>query len=117
MPKANRRLELQHWVHWTLLLGVAVSGTLLLLGMAIALFAHQPRPEGPPPELGSLLGAALTGSGMAVIDIGLLLLMATPLLRVAVLVGGWALAGDRRFATVALTVLALLALSVVLGVR
>jgi uncharacterized membrane protein len=47
--------------------------------------------------------------------LGLLILIGTPVLRVAVLAVGWWMMGDRRFAAVALTVLALLGLSLALG--
>ena len=53
---------------------------------------------------------------MAWLDLGLLALMATPMLRVAVLALGWGLAGERRFAAVALAVLGLLGVGIALGV-
>ena len=52
---------------------------------------------------------------MAVMQLGLVILMLTPVARVLVLGLDWLLESDRVFAGVAATVLALLAISVVLG--
>jgi uncharacterized membrane protein len=99
-----------------LLSGVAASAVLACLGLLLVFVQQEPRPETPPPGLGTLLLAAMHGRGVAILDLALLLLMATPLLRVAVLALGWARSGDRRFTGVALIVLGLLALSLLLGV-
>lgn len=113
---ANNSERLQWWVHVTLLGGVILSGIALLIGLALVFVAHQPRPEEPPPAVGHLLWHAVLGDGVAVIYVGLLLLMLTPLARVAMLAVGWTLGRDRRFALAAATVLALLVLSLLLGV-
>ena len=103
-------------VHQTLFFGVAFSGVLLFAGLVIVLVRGQPRPEGPPLSLGQLLRTALAGSGVSLLDLGVLLLMCTPLARVAVLAVGWMMTGRRRFAAVAIAVLALLGLSLFLGI-
>src|SRR5690348_12539708 len=107
---------LRRWVHWSLLAGVIVSGTLLALGLLVTLVSGQPRPEGKPPDLQTLLRQAAHGEGVGLLDVGLMLLIATPVLRVAVLAAGWAVERQWRFAAVAAAVLALLGLSLVLGV-
>jgi uncharacterized membrane protein len=109
----TRRLE--HWVHYSLLVGLLLSGLLLIAGLAMALARHEVQPAGPPVPLAVVLRGALSGDGVACLNLGLLALMLTPVLRVCVLVVGWSLAGERHFALVALSVLALLGLSVVLG--
>jgi uncharacterized membrane protein len=111
----HRRRALERAVHRSLLAGLLLSGFLLVVGLVIALTAHEGRGTGPPPPLAALIADALTGRGLAVLDLGLLILMATPAVRVAVLVVGWWMAGEKRFAVVAATVLALLAASFVLG--
>ena len=63
---------------------------------------------------GLLLLPAATAS--AWLDLGLLVLIGYAGLRVAVLVLGWGLAGERRFAAVALAVLGLLGVGIALGV-
>lgn len=116
MAAHNNRFHMERWVQRVLFLGVAVSGLLLGSGLIVLFVRHEPRPEGPPPELLSLFRSAFAGSGLAIIYLATMLLMATPILRVAVLAIGWTIAGDRRFALVALIVLGLLGLSVALGV-
>ncbi|NLX98509.1 MAG: DUF1634 domain-containing protein [Rhodopirellula sp.] len=108
--------RLRHWVHRTLVAGVVLSGTLLLVGLVLVFLRHQPRPEGPPPGQGKLLVAALAGDGLAMLDLAPLLLVVTPMFRVAVLAIGWTLEGDQRFALVALAVLRLLGVNLLLGV-
>jgi len=56
------------------------------------------------------------GNGVAWMELGVLMLLATPVLRVIVLAIGWSLQRDGRMALVALVVLLLLAVSVVLSV-
>jgi uncharacterized membrane protein len=110
----SRRLA--RWVHRTLLIGLVLSGCLVGVGLALALLLGQPRPVGPPPSAPVLLRRAAGGDGTAWMELGLLALMFTPVLRVAVLAVGWWLAGEKRFSAVALVVLGLLGLSLALGV-
>ena len=109
--------NLEHRVHSTLRAGVTASGVLLFVGLALLLATDQPRPEGPPAAFSRLLWTAIRGDGLSIVNLALLLLMATPLFRVAVLAVGWMLGGDRRFGLVAFVVLGLLALSAVIGAR
>ena len=76
-----RRLE--RGVEWALTAGVAVSGALLLLGLA--------------------------GGRESLLKAGVVLLMLTPGVRVLVLTLGLFWEGDRRFGLVSLSVLAILA--------
>jgi uncharacterized membrane protein len=112
--RTTRRLA--HRVHITLQSGLVASGLLLIAGLLLALITDQPRPEAVPPGMRSLLRRALRANGVAMLYLGLVLLMLTPVARVVVLGTGWLLEGQRRFALVALCVLVLLAVSVALGV-
>jgi uncharacterized membrane protein len=112
----HRATRLERSVHLTLLSGAVVSGALMLAGLMIVLVAQEPRPQAVPPGVAQLVRMAVAGNGTSMIDLGLLLLLCTPLLRVAVLAVGWMLTGDRRFAAVALIVLSLLGLSLALGI-
>lgn len=115
MPKADPR-ELDHWVHRTLLAGLVVSGVLLATGLAIMLIQgneQAPRFE----SFAALLQEAGQFQGPAVTTLGLLALMITPILRVVVLLIGWSIRRDWRFAGVALAVLVLLCISLGIGAR
>ena len=107
--------RLAHRVHRVLLGGVLAAGLLMAAGLAVALARGGPRPDGPPGPIRGLLHRSRSGDGVALIELGLLVLILTPAVRVAVLAGGWAAAGDYRFAAVAAAVLGLLGLSVWLG--
>lgn len=98
-----------------MLTGLAISGALLIPGLAVTLITGRPRSEGPPPSLLALLRGAGLGNGEDLLNLGLLVLIGTPMLRVAVLAAGWAFERAWRFAAVALLVLALLILSLCLG--
>ena len=116
MEKQQPSHLLAKLVHWTLLLGVVASGVLLLAGLVVALRSGSTRLEGPPPSLGRVLRLALRGEGLGLLDLGLLLLLVTPGLRVVMLALGWGWERDWRFLAVAVIVLGLLGLSLVLGV-
>jgi uncharacterized membrane protein len=116
MTEPDSLHRVQHWVHLSLVTGLVLSGGLLILGLVVALLSGQPRLHGPPPPLRDVLRAAAAGEGDALLQVGLLVLVATPVVRVAVLALGWGLSGDRRFMAVSLVVLALLAVSFFLGV-
>jgi len=116
MPNHDHTPRLEHWVHLSLLAGLILSGGLLILGLCVALLTGQPRPKAPPPPFREVLAAAVAGDGAALIYVGLLVLIGTPILRVAVLAVGWGMVGNRRFMTVSLVVLALLVISLYLGV-
>jgi uncharacterized membrane protein len=109
--------RLEKWVHQSLLAGLVVSGLMLVAGLALSMLHGHAGPQGRPPSAESLIRRAARGDGVAWLDLGLICLIATPVLRVVVLAVGWGLAGERRFAAVATTVLALLVLGLVLGVR
>lgn len=116
MKSSGESETLGRWVHLTLLGGVVVSGLLMGVGLIVALALGQPRPEGEPPALGSLLRRAARADGLGWMDFGLLILMATPVLRVGVLALAWGIERNWRFLAVALVVLGLLGVSVALGV-
>ena len=107
--------QLDRWVHRALLAGVILSGSLLAVGLAINLASGARGVPGPPSSLSALLGSAFRGDGVALIDLGLLALIGTPVVRVMVLAVGWLLRRDFRLAAVALAVLALLGLGMALG--
>jgi uncharacterized membrane protein len=113
MPKGQHQLE--HQVHRTLLGGLVASAVLLVAG-TIAMLVQGNATADPLQPLGDLLRRAMHLNGPALTTLGLLVLMITPILRVVVLLAGWAMQRDWVFASVAVTVLILLIVSLSLGV-
>lgn len=107
--------RLARWVHRILLTGVVAAGLLLAIGLVVVVAGGNPRPIGPPAPVQSMPARLAAGDGVAMIESGLLVLVLTPCVRVVVLAIGWGFAGHRRDAVVAAIVLALLGLSVWLG--
>jgi uncharacterized membrane protein len=100
--------------------GVAISGLLVSAGALLYLAGHAAdRPDyrsfhGEPVELRSLwrlAGAAPTLDGRGIIQIGILILIATPIARVAFSVAAFVRAGDRRYVAITSIVLTVLAYS------
>jgi uncharacterized membrane protein len=97
--------------------GTALAAALVLGGGVLFLARHGHEApawdvfRGVPAEWrspGGIVAAALAGSGRALVQLGVLALVATPVARVALSVGAFALARDRRFVAVGLVVLATL---------
>jgi uncharacterized membrane protein len=111
-----------------LLGGVAISMATVLLGLLL-MFVHHPeylqsaadcrRLTAPgaafPHTLADVARGVLAGRGQAVVALGLLLLIATPILRVAVSLVGFALQRDRTYTVVSAVVLIVLLISFLLG--
>jgi uncharacterized membrane protein len=108
--------------------GVALSLALIVLG-TIATFAQHPtyfsqsveltRLTAPnaifPHALGDLIVGLRAFRGEAIVLLGLLVLMATPIVRVAVSILAFVYQGDRVYTLITAAVLCLLLLSLVLG--
>ncbi|HLH04258.1 MAG TPA: DUF1634 domain-containing protein [Bryobacteraceae bacterium] len=116
--------SIERTVSVLLLWGVILSGTITLLGGAIFLAHHwrepvsyqqfhsQPRIDRIIPEIFS---GALHLRGRSVIQFGLLLLIATPVARVAWSLVGFALERDRKFVIITTIVLLVLLYSLISG--
>lgn len=111
----NKENQIDHLVHYTLLAGVSMSAILLMAGLLIVLVRGTPRPEVAPP-LREILRQAFMANGVDLIYLGLLLLMITPVVRVMMLVYGYARIGWWRFASISLLVLLLLGVGFALGI-
>lgn len=112
----------------TLRTGVAVSVAVMLAGVVIT-FAHHPDYFHSRPALGELtssreifantLGAVFRGvrelRGQSIATLGILLLIATPVVRVAISVVLFAAQRDRRYVLITAVVLALLLTSLMAG--
>jgi len=109
-------------------IGVVTSMLVIVVGTMISFIRH-PEYLSQPPALQRLTtpGAAFPhtlrdvlhglreGRGQSVVIVGLMLLIATPVIRVAVSILGFIYEGDRRYVVITTIVLALLVLSFVLG--
>jgi uncharacterized membrane protein len=103
-----------------LLTGVMISGLVVLIGGVLYLLRYGRDPlhyeNFEPQQVGlqSIVEAgksALHGDGRAIIEIGLLLLIATPVLRVVFSMVAFALEKDRLYVVLTLIVLVILLLS------
>ena len=123
---AERQTEL--FISWLLRGGVGISAALVVIGIALV-FVHHPTFRTSTTELAALtsghlefprtvrqvLASAVAGHGEGIAMVGLLLLIATPVLRVVVSIVLFARERDGLFVAITATVLALLLLSFVLG--
>jgi uncharacterized membrane protein len=107
-----------------LLGGVALSAVIVLAGGALYLLRHGMEPpdyrvfHGEPPNLRSLHGIVadtITFHGRGIIELGLLLLIATPVARVAFSIFGFLRQRDYTYVVVTLIVLILLLFSLAGG--
>lgn len=108
--------------------GVTISVIVVLAGLIIT-FVHHREYFRSRPALGALtnpgtsypstIGAVVVGvregRGQAIVTLGLLLLIATPVARVAVSIAVFVIERDRLYVVITAVVLALLLLSFVLG--
>jgi len=97
--------------------GVLISAAVVLLGASIYLSRHAHEPadyhvfRGEPSEYRTIRGviqSVINGRGQGIIQLGLLLLIATPIARVAFSVVGFAIERDRLYVAFTLLVLAIL---------
>ena len=102
--------------------GVILSATVVLIGAAIYLVRHGGSPadygvfQGEPNDLRSVSGIierSIHFSGRGIIQLGLLLLIATPVARVAFAIYGFAAEGDRLYVAFTVLVLAVLLYSLI----
>ncbi|MGA7631343.1 MAG: DUF1634 domain-containing protein [Terriglobales bacterium] len=117
-PWRDRRLEL---ILGNLLrTGVLLSAAVVLAGACIYLARHAHEPanyrvfRGEPTDFRTIRGvvnSVMHGRGRGLIQLGLLLLIATPIARVAFSVVGFALERDRMYVIFTLIVLAILLFS------
>ncbi len=107
--------------------GVLVSGTVIFIGMALVLARHNtlgttwdlrhliffdPAGRFYTPDLGVILSQAVRLDPFAIIEVGLLLLIAAPVMRVAVSILLFALEKDKLYVIITSLVLAILLFSI-----
>jgi uncharacterized membrane protein len=120
--------QIELLISWLLRAGVVISLATVAAGLVL-MFIHHPgylysvidlqRLTSPgaafPSTLREVADGLLAMRGQAVVVVGLLLLIATPIMRVAVSIAGFVLQRDRAFVVITSAVLALLLVSFLLG--
>lgn len=101
--------------------GVLLSAAIILLGVVLY-YLRNPRanpaiaqPDPFPHSLSAILTGLAHADGLAIIAFGLLILLATPVIRVAVSIVAFALEGDRRYVAITALVLLILIVSFIAG--
>ena len=124
----NEIHSVELWVSRLLLIGVLMSLALVVAGTVIS-FIHHPGYFNDTPALSQLIQKGATFphtlreviagiasfQGQSLVVLGLLLLIATPVLRVAMTIVAFTLLNDRYFVAITTIVLLMLILSFVLG--
>lgn len=125
---ARERVSVETLIGWVLRAGVTISVSVIVIGLAIT-FVHHPEYvtskdalrgliDPARPELDSRAGVwrgLLQQRGQAVVMLGLLLLIATPVMRVAASIFIFARERDRLYIVITTLVLLLLLTSFFLG--
>lgn len=116
--------EIEQVIGRLLQYGVLLAAAVTLYGGVMLLVHHGSAPasyavfQGEPPQLRSLsaiVGGAFSGQAMAIVQLGLLLLIATPVARVAFTLVAFAIQRDRLYVLVTTIVLALLLYGLLFG--
>ena len=127
-PTAQPRATVERLIALVLRAGVITSIAIISFGTTLSFIHHADylssssqlqsltRPGGAfPPTFSELRSQLLLLRGQAIVTLGLLLLIATPVLRVAISILVFLVEGDRLFALITFVVLTLLVLSFFLG--
>lgn len=116
--------EIEQVIGRLLQYGVLLAAAVTLLGGVMLLVHHGSTPanyslfQGEPAQLRSLsaiVAGAFSGQAMAIVQLGLLLLIATPVARVAFTLVAFAIQRDRLYVLVTTIVLALLLYGLLFG--
>jgi uncharacterized membrane protein len=126
-PSIDRSRQVELMISNLLRVGVVLSLVIVLFGTVVS-FVHNPeylskpsleRVAGTNAQFPHTLADVLDGlrrfRGKAIVMLGLLVLIATPVLRVAVSIVGFAYERDRRYVVITSIVLALLIVSFFIG--
>jgi uncharacterized membrane protein len=126
--RAAHKATVQRLISRLLRVGVLTSMVLVVIGTTMTFLGH-PRyvtnasslahlrhaPSSFPHTLSGVVDGVLAGSGPAVVMLGLMVLVITPVLRVAVSIALFAIERDRKFVVITSFVLLMLLASFVLG--
>ena len=115
-PHRSPAADLDRTVGRLLTIGTNAAVLLLAIG-CVLLFAYRldPLAGGPPLEPGLIIDDIVHLQPAGFIWLGLLVLLATPVMRVVVSLRGFIIRGERTMSIVAALILVVIALSIVLG--
>jgi uncharacterized membrane protein len=111
---AQERRDLNQVVHGVLIIGLVASTALMLTGVGLDLFEQRELPTAVP-SIGEVIGRFLALRPSGFLALGLLALIATPILRVIGSIGAFVYERDWRYAGVTTLVLVVLIISLLLG--
>jgi len=117
VPSEQRLFQMEILISRVLQVGVLLSAAIIALGLVWLLLVHRTGypAQGFPRTLGGVWQGVESGRPYAVIALGLLVLILTPVIRVAVAVGTFLVEGDRLYVVTTLFVLCMLIFGFVLG--
>jgi len=108
------RRDVNALVHRVLIIGLAISSVLMVAGLLLDVWLNRQVPTAVP-SISEAISRVLTGRPSGLLALGLLVLIATPIVRVLGAVVAFAYARDWRYAAISLTVLVIVITSVLLG--
>src|SRR5689334_4642443 len=114
MARSRSSLDVNRVVQGVLFAGVVSSVTLIVVGLLLLAFSHTPHRSAVLP-IRQAVREALQLRPTAWLDLGIFVLMLTPIVRVLAALVVYARERDFRYVLVSLIVLAILTLSVALG--
>ena len=112
--EARQQHDLDGVIHNVLIVGLAISTILLLIGIGLEIIRRQDLPV-VEPDLSQVFAQAVGLRASGFLALGLLVLIATPVMRVIGSIIAFVYERDWRFAGITLIVLMVLVLSTVLG--
>lgn len=113
-PPVHVMDPVERTVHLVLLAGIAISVALMAAGLVVGVLKGGGMPRGVVP-LADLPGAVRSLSAAALLSLGLIVLIATPFVRVAGSLVAFVREGDCRYVVITAVVLAVMCASVLLG--
>ena len=104
-------------IGWVLQVGVIISSVIIVLGMGLYFLHPAGRQQTTlmPHTLAQVFQGVLLLQPAAIIALGLIILIATPVVRVAISILAFAFEHDRKFTVISTIVLLILLLSFLLG--
>lgn len=114
IEKSEQRLY--RWANRILTIGVIGSLLLIIIGVLVMLITHNYNTDAP--LLLSNIGMSLShGEPIAIIGIGLIVLLATPVLQVLTALVSFVIGRDRAYIGITLIILAVLSISIALALH